>query len=66
MTVALIAAIQQAHSDWLFQQVTHPYTSARVHLYVPGLLYSAAVPLTGGEDRPGRPRQGGVRERAVA
>jgi hypothetical protein len=41
----LIRSYRQAQSDWLFQQVTGPYPSARVHPYAPGLLYSAAVPV---------------------
>ena len=40
-----IRSYWQAHPDQLFQQVTGPYTSARVHPYAPGLLYSAAVPV---------------------
>jgi len=31
----------------LFQQVTYPYTSAHVHLYVPGLLYRLLYPALG-------------------
>ena len=41
----LIRSYRQALSDQVFQQVTHPCTSVRVHPYVPGLLYSAAAPV---------------------
>lgn len=41
-----IRSYWQALSNQPFQQITHPYTSARIRPYVLGLLYSAAVLLT--------------------